>query len=67
MKDIMNIQGEKYYGRTSLWINGTGKKCGIMCGVQNKYVPQVRSQLEGHLKSTRSETSVRVGISTNIF
>lgn len=32
MKDIMNIQDEKYYGRTSLWINGPRKKCDFLCG-----------------------------------
>lgn len=72
MKDIMNIQDERC--RTSLWINGTGKKKWFPVWdhvLRTKhYVPQVRSQLEGQLKSTRSEpseTSVHVGISTNIF
>lgn len=33
IKDMMNIQDEKYYGRASLWINGTRKKCGCPCGI----------------------------------
>lgn len=54
MKDIMNIQDERC--RTSLWINGTGKKEWFPVWdhvLRTKhYVPQVRSQLEGQLKST---------------
>lgn len=48
MKDVMKIQDEKYYGRSSLWINGTGKKtlkwlpvCDHALGTK-QYVPQLR-------------------------
>lgn len=71
MKDIMNIQDEKYYGRTSLWINGTRKKMSFPVWDHilsaKPYVPQVRSQLEAQLNSSGAEPSVCVGISTNIF